>query len=116
VAARVLTTRSASRSALSQGQFVEILIDTPLSVTESRDVKGLYKKARAGQLKNFTGIDSLYEPPTSPETRIDTTTLNPERAATLIVNDVTNQPTRRNGAWYPDQRYPRRGTPARSQK
>ena len=52
---------------------------------EARDVKGLYKKARAGQLKNFTGIDSPYEPPEHPEIHIDTTALTPDEAADLIV-------------------------------
>jgi bifunctional enzyme CysN/CysC len=56
-----------------------------LADAEARDVKGLYKKARAGQLKNFTGIDSPYEPPEHPEIHIDTTELTPEEAADLIV-------------------------------
>jgi bifunctional enzyme CysN/CysC len=60
-------------------------IDTPLAEAEARDVKGLYKKARSGQLKNFTGIDSPYEAPASPEIRIDTTKLSAEQAAELIV-------------------------------
>jgi bifunctional enzyme CysN/CysC len=64
--------------------FIEVHIDTPLEVAESRDVKGLYKKARAGQLKNFTGIDSPYETPESPEIRIDTTKTSPEEAAEQI--------------------------------
>jgi bifunctional enzyme CysN/CysC len=64
--------------------FIEIHVDTPLAVAESRDAKGLYKKARAGQLKNFTGIDSPYEPPEAPELRIDTTALSPEAAAEQI--------------------------------
>ena len=76
---------------LPPGQFVEIHIDTPLAVTESRDVKGLYRKARAGQLKNFTGIDSPYEPPTAPEIHIDTTKLSSEQAADLIVAYVTGR-------------------------
>ncbi len=84
--------RDMVRAMLPPGQFIEIHIDTPLAVTESRDVKGLYKKARAGQLKNFTGIDSPYEPPTSPEIRVDTTKLSPEQAADLIVAYLTNHP------------------------
>jgi bifunctional enzyme CysN/CysC len=71
---------------LPPGEFIEIHIDTPLSVAESRDVKGLYKKARAGQLKNFTGIDSPYEPPEHPEIHIDTTTMTAEAAAEEIVD------------------------------
>ena len=73
------------RELLAEGEFVEIHIDTPLAVAESRDVKGLYRKARAGMLKNFTGIDSPYESPESPEIRIDTTTTSAEEAAEMIV-------------------------------
>jgi bifunctional enzyme CysN/CysC len=70
------------------GEFIEIHIDTPLNVAESRDVKGLYKKARGGQLKNFTGIDSPYEAPEAPEIRIDTTDMSPEQAADFIVDHL----------------------------
>ncbi|WP_156843082.1 sulfate adenylyltransferase subunit CysN [Novosphingobium aquimarinum] len=80
--------RDMVRSMLPEGEFLEIFIDTPLKVAESRDVKGLYKKARAGELKNFTGIDSPYEAPREPEIRIDTTKLSPEEAATLIVDTL----------------------------
>jgi bifunctional enzyme CysN/CysC len=80
--------RDMVRSMLPAGEFVEVFIDTPLSVAEERDVKGLYKKARSGELKNFTGIDSPYEAPASPEVRIDTTRLSPEEAATLIVDTL----------------------------
>jgi bifunctional enzyme CysN/CysC len=76
--------RELVRSMLPAGEFVEVFVDTPLDVAEDRDVKGLYKKARAGQLKNFTGIDSPYERPESPEIRIDTTQTTPEAAAELI--------------------------------
>ena len=61
-------------------------VDTPLSVAEERDVKGLYKKARAGEIKNFTGIDSPYEPPKAPEIRIDTVDKSPEEAAEIILD------------------------------
>jgi len=74
------------REMMAPGEFIEIHIDTPLGVAESRDVKGLYKKARRGQLKNFTGIDSPYEAPETPEIRIDTTQVSPEEAADLIVD------------------------------
>ena len=77
--------RKVVRDLLQLGEFYEIFIDTPLAVVEARDVKGLYKKARAGQLKNFTGIDSPYEAPESPELRIDTTTLSLEDGADAIV-------------------------------
>ncbi len=71
--------------ALLPDEFIEIFVDTPLTIAEQRDPKGLYKKARRGELKNFTGIDSPYEPPENPEIRIDTTTTTPEGAAELIV-------------------------------
>jgi len=78
--------REMARSMLPDGEFIEVFIDTPLAEAERRDVKGLYKKARAGQLKNFTGIDSPYEAPENPEIRIDTTAMTPEEAADLIVD------------------------------
>jgi bifunctional enzyme CysN/CysC len=77
--------RELVRQMLPAGEFIEVFVDTPLAVAESRDVKGLYKKARAGQLKNFTGIDSPYEAPENPEIRIDTTRTTPEQAAEMIV-------------------------------
>ncbi len=77
--------RDMARRMLPDGEFIEVFIDTPLAEAEQRDVKGLYKKARAGKLKNFTGIDSPYEPPENPEIRIDTTALSAEAAAEEIV-------------------------------
>src|SRR5690606_5876364 len=77
--------RQMARSLLSEGEFIEIFVDTPLDVAEQRDVKGLYKKARRGELKNFTGIDSPYETPENPEFRIDTTRLTAEQAADLVI-------------------------------
>ncbi len=77
--------RQMVRNMLPSGEFIEIFIDTPLADAEARDVKGLYKKARAGQLKNFTGIDSPYEAPDAPEIHIDTTRMSPEAAAEHIV-------------------------------
>jgi len=80
--------REMVRSILPDGEFFEVFIDTPLSVAEERDVKGLYKKARAGDLKNFTGIDSPYEAPAKPEIRIDTTSVTPDQAAEMIVDKL----------------------------
>ncbi|BAV64625.1 sulfate adenylyltransferase subunit CysN [Sphingobium cloacae] len=77
--------RDMVRQMMQPGEFVEIHIDTPLEEAEKRDVKGLYKKARSGQLKNFTGIDSPYEPPADPEIRIDTTAMTAEEAGEEIV-------------------------------
>ena len=80
--------RQMVRDMLPEGEFVEIHIDTPLADAEARDVKGLYKKARAGQLKNFTGIDSPYEPPEDAEIRIDTTRMTADEAADLIIAHI----------------------------
>ena len=80
--------REMVRKMLPEGEFVEVFIDTPLEVAEERDVKGLYKKARSGELKNFTGIDSPYEAPLEPEVRIDTTAMSPEEAADFIVRKL----------------------------
>jgi bifunctional enzyme CysN/CysC len=77
--------RQMVREMLPPGEFIEVHIDTPLAEAEARDVKGLYKRARSGVLKNFTGIDSPYEAPESPEIRIDTTVMNAEEAADRIV-------------------------------
>lgn len=77
--------RDMVRSMMAQGEFVEIFVDTPLAEAESRDVKGLYAKARAGELPNFTGIDSPYEPPEHPELWIDTTAMTAEQAADKVV-------------------------------
>ncbi|RXR29967.1 sulfate adenylyltransferase subunit CysN [Sphingobium fluviale] len=77
--------REMVRAMIPEGEFFEVFIDTPLAEAEKRDVKGLYKKARSGDLKNFTGIDSPYEAPESPEVRIDTTAMDPEAAADAII-------------------------------
>ena len=77
--------RQMARDILEPGEFIEVFVDTPLAVAEARDVKGLYKKARSGQLKNFTGVDSPYEAPENPELRIDTTAIDPVEAAEQIV-------------------------------
>jgi bifunctional enzyme CysN/CysC len=76
------------RRMVPEGEFFEIFVDTPLAEAEKRDAKGLYAKARAGELKNFTGIDSPYEAPEAPEIRIDTTKLTAEQAADLIVDEL----------------------------
>ncbi len=77
--------RDMVRAMMQPGEFIEVHVDTPLAEAEKRDVKGLYKKARSGQLKNFTGIDSPYEAPEAPEIRIDTTSLSAEQAADEII-------------------------------
>jgi bifunctional enzyme CysN/CysC len=77
--------RQMARALVADGEFVEIFVDTPLGVAEQRDPKGLYKKARRGDLKNFTGIDSPYERPDTPELTIDTTAGSPADAAEMVV-------------------------------
>jgi bifunctional enzyme CysN/CysC len=77
--------RDLARSKVEENEFCEVFIDTPLEVAEQRDVKGLYKKARAGALKNFTGIDSPYEAPEAPEVHIDTTATEPQAAAEIVI-------------------------------
>jgi len=77
--------RRMARGLLEPGEFIEVFVDTPLAVAETRDPKGLYKKARRGELKNFTGLDSPYEAPEQPEMRIETTLLQPEEATEAIV-------------------------------
>jgi bifunctional enzyme CysN/CysC len=86
--------RDMVRAMIADGEFVEVFIDTPLDEAERRDVKGLYKKARAGALKNFTGIDSPYEAPENPEIRVDTTREAAEDAAERIVDRIL-------GHWMP---------------
>ena len=71
--------RRMARELMEEGEFLEVFVDTPLEIAEQRDPKGLYAKARRGELANFTGIDSPYEPPENPEVRLDTTTLSPRR-------------------------------------
>ena len=80
--------RQLVRDMITGGEFIEIHVDTPLEVAEARDVKGLYKKAREGKLKNFTGIDSPYEAPESPEIRVNTVEMSPEEAADYIIGKI----------------------------
>jgi bifunctional enzyme CysN/CysC len=77
--------RRMARSLLAEGEFIEVFVDTPLAQAEKRDTKGLYSKARSGQLKHFTGIDSPYEEPEHPEIRIDTMSCTPSEAVEMIV-------------------------------
>ena len=86
--------RAMVRSLMPEGEFFEIFVDTPLEEAERRDVKGLYKKARAGEIANFTGISSPYEAPLAPEIRIDTRKTTPEQAAEQIVEAIM-------GVWSP---------------
>ena len=85
--------RRMARQLFAEGEFIEVFMDTPLEVAEQRDPKGLYKKARRGELKNFTGIDAPYEAPEAAELAIKTGTTGPEEAAKHVVELL-----QRNGA------------------
>ncbi|MCO7016125.1 adenylyl-sulfate kinase [Vibrio paracholerae] len=86
-----ISDREQARSLLGEGQFVEVFVDTPLEVCEARDPKGLYKKARAGEISNFTGIDSAYELPLSPEIHVKTAQLSVEECAQQVVDYLAAQ-------------------------
>jgi bifunctional enzyme CysN/CysC len=83
--------RRMARELFAPGEFLEVFVDTPLAEAERRDVKGLYRKARRGELKNFTGIDSPYETPESPEIRIDTTALTADEAAARVIGHLESR-------------------------
>ena len=90
--------RRKARALMAAGEFYEVFVDAPLEVAEARDPKGLYRKARRGELRDFTGLDSPYEVPERPEMRIDTTRVSPEEAAAAVLEHlraagviVTNQ-------------------------
>lgn len=80
--------RAMARSLFGAGEFVEAFVDTPLEIAEKRDVKGLYRKARSGELRNFTGIDSPYEAPETPELQIQTVGCTAEEAAARVIAQV----------------------------
>jgi bifunctional enzyme CysN/CysC len=80
--------RRMARALLKEGEFFEIFVDAPLGLAEERDPKGLYRKARRGEIKNFTGIDSPYETPEAPEIRLDTAALSPADAAERVLAEL----------------------------
>ena len=80
-----ISEREYARQIIADDEFLEVFVDTPLNVCEARDPKGLYKKSRSGQLKNFTGIDSEYQRPTNPEIVLDTVTNTPEELAKQVL-------------------------------
>jgi bifunctional enzyme CysN/CysC len=77
--------RRMARELVGAGEFVEVFVDAPLEVAEARDPKGLYRKARRGELKNFTGIDSPYEPPQQAELHLDTTAITPQQSVERLL-------------------------------
>ena len=78
--------RDFARSLVPPGRFVEVFVDTPLEVCEQRDPKGLYRRARAGELRDFTGIDSPFERPTNPEIAVDTSCMSPPECVDIIID------------------------------
>jgi bifunctional enzyme CysN/CysC len=82
--------RQMAREAVDEGEFIEVFVDTPLEEAERRDPKGLYRKAREGQIKHFTGIDSAYERPEAPEVHVQTAKLSTEDAVELILRTMRN--------------------------
>ncbi|MBB3974793.1 adenylyl-sulfate kinase, partial [Hansschlegelia beijingensis] len=83
--------RELVRSLVGEGEFLEIFVDTPLAVCEARDPKGLYARARAGQIPNFTGVSSPYERPQTPDLLLDTTRHAPEQLAQQVVDLITQK-------------------------
>jgi bifunctional enzyme CysN/CysC len=89
--------RQMVRDLLAPGEFIEVFVDTPIEVCEARDPKGLYKRARAGEISNFTGISSEYQPPLNPDLHIRTTECTPEQAVDQILSLLRERGT--IGAW-----------------
>ncbi len=83
--------RDRVRQLMGPGEFIEVFVDTPLEICEARDPKGLYKKARAGEISNFTGLDAPYEAPTSPEVHLETENLSVDEAAGRVVRYLEQQ-------------------------
>lgn len=83
--------RDRVRRLMGPGEFIEVFVDTPLEICEARDPKGLYKKARAGEISNFTGLDAPYEAPTSPEVHLETENLGVDEAAGRVVRYLEQQ-------------------------
>jgi sulfate adenylyltransferase len=85
------STRDAVRSLMDEDQFIEIFVDTPLDVCEARDVKGMYAKARRGEIKEFTGISDPYEAPLNPEIALNTVENTPEENARMILEELARR-------------------------
>jgi len=83
--------RDRIRGLMGPGEFVEVFVDTPLEICEARDPKGLYKKARAGEISNFTGLDAPYEAPVSPEVHLETADLSIDEAAAQVISYLAEQ-------------------------
>jgi len=97
-------TRNDVRNMVGANHFVEVFVDTPLEICEQRDVKGLYAKARRGEIKGFTGIDDPYEPPENPEIRLDTVNYTPEENARIILEYLIRRGFVKTGEAMPNNR------------
>ncbi len=86
-----ISDRDANRALLEAGEFIEVYVDVPLDICEQRDPKGLYKKARAGEIKGFTGIDDPYEAPVNPELVIKNGECTPQEAAAQVINYLSDK-------------------------
>jgi adenylylsulfate kinase len=83
--------RDRVRALMGPGEFIEVFVDTPLEICEARDPKGLYKKARAGEISNFTGLDAPYEAPENPEVHLETADLSVDEAASQVIRYLEQQ-------------------------
>ncbi|MFA9469546.1 MAG: adenylyl-sulfate kinase [Deltaproteobacteria bacterium] len=83
--------RDRVRGLMGPGEFIEVFVDTPLEICEARDPKGLYKKARAGEISNFTGLDAPYEVPENPEVHLETANLSVDEAAAQVIRYLDEQ-------------------------
>jgi len=83
--------RDRVRGLMGPGEFVEVFVDTPLEICEARDPKGLYKKARAGEISNFTGLDAPYEVPENPEVHLETANISVDEAAAQVIHYLDEQ-------------------------
>jgi adenylylsulfate kinase len=83
--------RDRVRALMGPGEFIEVFVDTPLEICEARDPKGLYKKARAGEISNFTGLDAPYEVPENPEVHLETANLSVDEAAAQVIRYLDEQ-------------------------
>ena len=85
------STRNEARKMVGEDHFIEVYVDTPIEVCEDRDIKGLYARARRGEIKGFTGIDDPYEAPVNPEITVSTVEITPEENARIIVDYLKKQ-------------------------
>ena len=103
--------RRMARDLFDDGEFIEVFVDTPIEICEARDPKGLYRKARAGLIRNFTGIDSLYETPEQAEVTLDTSKATPEALAEALLAELRRRASRSKESVGRSRRFPPIGFP-----